>query len=275
MSKCLIIPSNDGGPLDKRYGDIIVPAIRNAGMEASRLDTLNGAMSTEDVEDEIRDSDVCMMDVSSENPTIWYQLGFAMACGKPTILLCSQDRWKQFPIDSWNQAVLLYSSEDSANLDQLKLKITAKLKSTESMELQDRSLLDDFSSGKNALTNESLNEHELVCLLCVAQSINSPRDYVFFQRVKQDMVQYGYAPIAITLAITALLRKNLLMMDEVGDDFGNVESIYFVTENGLNWLQLNQNRFALRELSFMQRIMMKFGKKTSPVETTNYAFTQS
>ncbi len=275
MSKCLIIPSNDGGPLDKRYGDIIVPAVRNAGMEASRVDILNGGLSMEDVEDEIRDSDVCIMDVSSENPTIWYQLGFAMACAKPIILLCSQDHWRQFPIDAWNQAILLYSSEASPNLDQLKLKITERLKSTESVELQERSVSEEFSSSKNSLTVESLTEHELVCLLCVAQSINSPRDYVFFQKIKQDMIEYGYAPIAITLAITALLRKNLLMMDEVGDDFGNVESIYFVTENGLNWLQLNQNRFALRELSFMQRIMMRFGKKQSPVETINYAFTQS
>ena len=274
MSKCLIIPSLDGGPLDKRFGDIIVPSVRNAGFEAIRIDALNGKVDPDDLEDSIRDATVCMMDVSSQHPSLWYHLGFAMACDKPVILLCSHEKWKQFPLETWNQSVLLYSTDESANLDLLKSKITSRLKSIQTHEMQDK-MSEELTISKSSLPSESLTEHELVCLLCVAQSINSPRDYVYFQKIRQDMMQYGYAPIAITLAITALLRKSMLMMDEVGDDFGNIESIYFVTETGLNWLQSNQERFVLRELTFMQRLMSRFGRKQSPVQTVNYAFTQS
>ena len=274
MSRCLIIPSLDGGPLDKRYGDIIVPAVRNAGMEAYRIEARSGAIPSEELETEMGDADVVILDVSSQHPSIWYQLGYAMASNVQVLLLCSQEAWTQFPIDAWSQPVVLYSADSPATLEALKMKIANRLKT-----LQANELYEPASSGgrtvSNALSVESISEHELVCLLCVAQCITSPRDYVFFQKIKQDMLQYGYAPIAITLALTSLLRKNMLMMDEVGDDFGNTESIYYVTSNGLIWLQENQGRFVLRELTFMQRFLMKFGKRQSPVQDVNYAFNQS
>ena len=275
MSRCLIIPSLDGGPLDKRYGDIVVPAVRNAGMEAYRIEPRSGVIPSEELEADLRDADVVILDVSSQHPAIWYQLGYAMASNVQALLLCSQEAWTQFPIDAWNQPVLLYSVESPATLEALKMKLTHRLKSIQANELSEPSSSSGRTGSNIAQRVDSISEHELVCLLCVAQCITSPRDYVFFQKIKQDMLQYGYAPIAITLALTSLLRKNMLMMDEVGDDFGNTESIYYVTSNGLIWLQENQGRFVLRELTFMQRFLMKFGKRQSPVQDVNYAFNQS
>jgi hypothetical protein len=78
MPICFVIQPFDGGPFDKRYEDIFVPAIEAAGLEPYRVDRDPAAMiPIDDIQVGIRKADACLADISSPNPNVWFGLGFA------------------------------------------------------------------------------------------------------------------------------------------------------------------------------------------------------
>ena len=87
MPTCFVIQPFDGGPFDKRYDDVIVPAISAADLEAYRVDRDPSVLiPMEEVEKRIREADACLADISEPNPNVWFELGFAIAARKPVIL---------------------------------------------------------------------------------------------------------------------------------------------------------------------------------------------
>jgi nucleoside 2-deoxyribosyltransferase len=42
----------------------------------------------DDIETGIRESDICLADRTADNPNIWYEVGFALANGKPVVMIC-------------------------------------------------------------------------------------------------------------------------------------------------------------------------------------------
>ena len=56
------------------------PAIKAAGLEAYRVDRDPGVeVPIEAIEDGIRTATVCLADITTDNPNVWYELGFAFA----------------------------------------------------------------------------------------------------------------------------------------------------------------------------------------------------
>ena len=79
-----------GGPFDKRYDDVFVPAIRAAGLEPYRVDCDPAVViPIEDIEEGIRRADLCLADISLPNPNVWFEVGFSIAAAKPVVLVCS------------------------------------------------------------------------------------------------------------------------------------------------------------------------------------------
>ncbi len=66
MARCFVIqPFDDGGPYDKRYRDVFLPAIKDAGLEAYRVDEdRSSAIPIDDIEQNIRTSEVCLADIT-------------------------------------------------------------------------------------------------------------------------------------------------------------------------------------------------------------------
>lgn len=84
MGRCFVIQPFDRGPFDKRYDEIFVPAIRAAGLEDYRVDRDHGTNVLIDaIEKGILESEACIAEISTDNPNVWYELGFATAKGKP------------------------------------------------------------------------------------------------------------------------------------------------------------------------------------------------
>src|ERR1039458_1328688 len=93
MLRCFVIQRFDKGPYDKRYRDVLAPAIRRAGFEPYRVDEdPNATVVIEDVETGIRESKICLADITPDNPNVWYEVGFALANGKPGVLICAEPR---------------------------------------------------------------------------------------------------------------------------------------------------------------------------------------
>ena len=102
MSTCFVVQPFDGGKFDKRYEDIFAPAIKDAGLEPYRIDRDPSVqIPIDDIEKGIRTASLCLVDISTDNPNVWFELGFAIAAQVEVILVCCSDERKtpvSFPI---------------------------------------------------------------------------------------------------------------------------------------------------------------------------------
>jgi hypothetical protein len=74
MPRCFVIQPFDGGPFDKRYNDVQLPAINDAGLEPYRVDKdLAATILIDYIEENIRASDICLADITLDNANIWYE----------------------------------------------------------------------------------------------------------------------------------------------------------------------------------------------------------
>jgi hypothetical protein len=66
MTRCFVIQPFDRGPFDKRYDDILAPAIKKAGIKPYRVDRDPSVLiPIETIEEYIRDSEYCRVRESS------------------------------------------------------------------------------------------------------------------------------------------------------------------------------------------------------------------
>src|SRR5688572_27961490 len=118
----------DGGAFDKRYESIFQRAIAAAHLDAYRVDRDTGTSITiDDIERGIREADICLVEITLDNPNVWFELGYAIACRKEVVLVCSDERKTRFPFDIQHLTILRYSTESPQDYDQLGKAITAKI----------------------------------------------------------------------------------------------------------------------------------------------------
>ena len=114
-------------PEGRRVQDIVGRAIQETGLRVvQHSDTIRpGAELTSTILEAIRDADLIIADVSRQNPNVLYEVGFAHALRKPTILLISTKSGSGLPSDL---AGLQYIMYDPANLDRLADLVKAETK---------------------------------------------------------------------------------------------------------------------------------------------------
>jgi len=78
--------------LDFLYRDALVPVVTDCHLQPYRVDEgeFDGTIS-EAILDKIRNSRVVLADLTDERPNCYFELGYAMALGKPTILSARKD----------------------------------------------------------------------------------------------------------------------------------------------------------------------------------------
>src|SRR5436853_5121621 len=119
MATCFIIQPFDEGPFDKRYEDIIVPAVSAAGLEPYRVDRdPSVSIPIEDIEAGIRASDACLAEITTDNPNVWFELGFAIASRKEPALVCSNERKTKFPFDVQHRSIIRYNTDSPRNFSE-------------------------------------------------------------------------------------------------------------------------------------------------------------
>jgi len=108
-------------------GTFFKPAIEEAGFEPYRVDEDPGVeVPIEDIERGIREAAVCFAEITTDNPNVWYELGYARASLKPVVMV--SERRQKFPFDVQHRSIIIYDTGSSSDFDTLKTKIIAKLK---------------------------------------------------------------------------------------------------------------------------------------------------
>jgi hypothetical protein len=124
-----VIQPFDAGPYDKRYIDVFEPAILAAGLEPYRVDR-DPAVSVpiDEIENGIRAADICFAEISTNNPNVWFELGYAIASGKEVVLVCSEQRTEKFPFDIQHRNIIRYRTESTSDFVRLGSEVAERLR---------------------------------------------------------------------------------------------------------------------------------------------------
>ena len=244
MATCFVIQPFDGGAFDKRYDDVFVPAIADAGLEAYRVDRdPSVVIPIEDIERGIRGADVCLADISLPNPNVWFEVGYAIAAGKPTVLVCSHDPTRRFPVDIQHRAVITYRTESASDFAELRKQIAGRLQAA----LRKEDTLGRLAESTVVAGVEGLSQIEIVALATIAANASGPDDSVVTWSIRQDMEKAGYTRVATTLGLGSLLGKEMATSERRRDERDGEEyTVYQITPRGFAWLVKNQQRLVLR-----------------------------
>lgn len=243
MSICFVIQPFDAARFDKRYEDIFVPAIQAAGLEPYRVDRDPAAtIPIEYIEEGIRRADACLADISTSNPNVWFELGFAIAASKPVILVCEHQPDRRFPFDVQHRAIIIYKTESARDFDSLKEQIVERLQAI----LAKEDAIERVAEVSPIAEVEGLNQHEFVALVTIGENVIGMDDTVSAWLIRQDMERAGYTRIAVTLALTTLSRKGMIHSYVSEDINGEKYTIHSLTEKGMSWLLDNQNKLVLK-----------------------------
>jgi hypothetical protein len=95
-------------PYDTFYKEVIQKQAESAGFEVFRIDEKAGpGVIFQDIQREIEQAEVVIAEITPANPNVFYELGYAHALGKPTILLAQ--RGAQLPFDIRSFRVVFYN----------------------------------------------------------------------------------------------------------------------------------------------------------------------
>ncbi|VVP34238.1 hypothetical protein [Pseudomonas fluorescens] len=243
MPHCFVMQPFDGGDFDHRYEDVFAPAIKAGGLEPYRVDQdPSVSIPIQDIEKGIRDSRLCLADISTDNPNVWFELGYAIATGKDVVLVCSEQRTTRFPFDVQHRTIIKYQTGSPRDFDALKLKITTKIEAF----LQKEEALHTASAPSILKQIHGLDQNEIVALAAIGENILSPNDSVLAYQLKKDMEKAGFTNLATSMALHTLLKRGLISVDTGVDYDGDEYHIYSYTATGWDWMLENKQLFELR-----------------------------
>ena len=244
MKKCFVMQPFDGGTFDKRYEDVFEPAILEANLEPYRVDRDPGvSIPIDEIESGIRNSEICFAEITTDNPNVWFELGFAIAVPKEVVLVCAEDRKSKFPFDVQHRNIIKYKTDAPQDFEELKGKITKRLLAI----LKKQEEIGKVSAISPIKDTEGLSQHEIAALVTITQNVFvSEGGMVPAARIMNDMDKAGYTGIAASLALKLLLGKRMIQSD-VWHELDVTYTVFAPTEIGENWLMQNQDELVLKK----------------------------
>ena len=242
MPRCFMIQPLDGKQYDKRYEDVFEPAIKDAGLEPYRVDRdLSASILIDEIEQGIKASDACLAEISTDNPNVWFELGYAIASKREVVLLCSDERETPFPFDVRHRQIIKYATESPRDFEEARSKITARLEAL----LKKREELGRVVSMTSVSRVEGLEQYEIAGLVAVAQEVNHPEAGINIYMFRQHMDRAGFTRLAGTIALKSLLERRMLELFEDEDYSGETFDAVKVTSEGMRWLLENKEKLTL------------------------------
>lgn len=245
MEKCFVIQPFDE-VYNKRYKDIYEPAIKAAELEPYRVDQdLSSRVPIASIEDGIKDSVICFADISTDNPNVWYELGFAYASGKDVVMICSEERIGKFPFDIQHRNIIQYPIESKSDFEELENKITQKIKAY----LSKKDKVQALSKSKLPET-EGFHDHEMSLMALILEGQTIPNTDVSLFEIQNDMEKVGYTNAATSIALRTLRKKEMIILYDAYDEWNNREfPACSLTTKGEEWILNNQDKFEFKLMS--------------------------
>ena len=244
MSNCFVIQPFDGGRFDKRFEDVFAPAITEAGLTPYRVDRDPAVtIPIEEIESGIRNAAVCLVDITLDNPNVWFELGYAIAANKSVILVCAKERTTRFPFDVQHRSIIRYDSESPRDFVTLQKGIVERIGAI----MTKAETLEKLSNGTTLAQIEGLNQQELITLASIAENLHTPDAVVSASTVRRDVESAGFTRMAATLGMKRLLNKEFITCTLIYDRDDDEQYPYYqITDEGWSWIMNNEEKFQIR-----------------------------
>lgn len=199
-SSCFIIqPYDKGGKFDKRYKDTIKPTIAECGYIPYRVDEDYGAtIPIEAIESGLKQSHIVVAEITTNNPNVWFELGFALALNKPIVLLCSDERKGKTPFDVRHRTILRYRTGSSSDFDELRQQLKLSLRAR-----CDGATLQEIQGNQS----EAITETEWLVLKRVSELQSTP-----YSVTSTDMLGEIAPPEKMRESFRMLQNKGMLQL---------------------------------------------------------------
>jgi nucleoside 2-deoxyribosyltransferase len=244
MKKCFVIQPFDNGTFDKRYSEIFEPAITKAGFVPYRVDKDDSVrIPIKDIEKGISESEICFAEITTDNPNVWYELGFAFAREKDVVMVCcSNDRAsKKYPFDIHHRSIIEYNTNSKSDFEKLEEGIINKIKAFQQTaqtvkKLQTTPIVD----------TQGLKSHEIALLILVANGVFRT-DGISTWNLNDEMNKAGYNDAATSIGVMTLSKNGMIetFMEEAYN--GDPYKCCRLTAKGENWILSNQNQLEFRQ----------------------------
>lgn len=245
MEKCFVIQPFDNDKFDKRFVDIFEPAISKADFQPYRIDRdLSVRVPIDEIEKGISESAICFAEITTDNPNVWYELGYAFACDKDVVMVCSDERQPgKFPFDIQHRHIITYKTSSTSDFNSLADTITRKIKA-----LQQKSKTVKTLSTTPVVETEGLKSHEIALLILTMENSISKEDTVSVYNLKHEMGKAGYTDIATSVGIRTLTKYGMIETFKEIDEWNNSQEYIAcrLTEKGEQWILENQDQLQFR-----------------------------
>jgi len=245
MKRCFVMQPFDGGTFDKRYEDVYAPAIQDADLEPYRVDRdPSVSIPIDDIESGIRNSEICLADITKDNPNVWFELGFAIAVPREVVLVCSDERNTRFPFDVQHRNILRYKTESKSDFDKLRSEIAERIRGV----LEKERTIGRISNLPPVADTEGLSQNELVALATVMQKRRSPEAGVSeHDRIKNYLtIVAGFNDLGVSLALQGIIDKGMVTTAIETSRYLGDRVVYSMTEKGVQCLMRNEDKLVLK-----------------------------
>ncbi len=243
--RCFVIQPFDNGNYDKRYKDVFQPAIQKADLTSYRIDNdLSVKIPIDEIEKGISECLVCFAEISTDNPNVWYELGYAFAMKKDVVMVCSDERKGKYPFDIQHRHIINYTTGSKSDFECLEEMITKKLnairQSTETVNKLNLTPL---------VATQGLESHEIALLVLITQNVFTKDQFMTIHQLQVEMNKSGYTDIATSVGLISLQNQGLVEVFSADSQWGNNEPypVTKQTETGKQWILNNQRQLIFRQ----------------------------
>ena len=128
MKYCYFIYSNADEAATEKFMSIVEPVVTACDYHPFEIDrTSVMGFAIDSAEKLITASELCIADISSDNPNVWYEIGFAYAACKEVIMICSKERTTPPPFSISHRNILMYDAASPSWRDEIKNRLWRRL----------------------------------------------------------------------------------------------------------------------------------------------------
>lgn len=187
---------------------------------------------------------MCFAEISTDNPNVWYELGYSFTYSKDVVMVCSDERKEKFPFDIQHRQIIKYKTGSKSAYGDLEEAITKKIKA-----FQLKSETVQKLQSTPVVETEGLKSNEIALLIILAEDQLISQEGKPVQALKREMNKAGYTDIATGVAIKILKIKNFMTVETEHDQWGDGSPYVAasLTEKGENWILSNQDQLVFRK----------------------------
>lgn len=242
MKKCFVVQPFDGGIFDQRYKEIFEPAIKAANLEPYRVDSdLSVEVPIEEIHRNINDCAIVLVEITTDNPNVWYELGYSMAKNKTIVMVCSDERITNYPFDIRHRTIVNYKTKSLGDYTKLVENITMKLTALLNKEI----IIDEYEPSVLVEGSDISPVEKVVLAIVMANQITDEESYNVYM-LQKEMSQKGYNDLGANFAVRKLITRKFLLSLTEEDYNGNHYTALKLTENGIAWMLEHEHDFVIK-----------------------------